>query len=157
MPRAAILCAGLALFLVLANVVAGAATGLGWLSIRAHALVAIPTSVATLFFWTVVVLYFLHVGGFVREAVGDGGADAAFLREARALRTGILPWVMATVLVLIAAYVIGGGADTGAVPPAVHLALALLALFLHAVAAYRTVIFVGMAMDLERRVVQLQG
>ena len=152
MARASILLAGLALFLVVANVLAGALAGLLWLRLGVHTRFAFFTVVGALAAWTVVGFFFAGAFAWVRENVEERRLDAALLAESRRIRNGALPLVVLATLALIAAYVIGGGADTGAVPPGVHLALALLALFLHFVAAYRTVIFVGMALDLQERV-----
>jgi H+/Cl- antiporter ClcA len=152
MARAAILLAFLALFLVTLNVLVGSLTGLGLASVRAHATLAIPSSVAALFAWSVVVLYFVGACAWVREAVEERRLERALAEEARRIRRLVLPWVLAAVAALVLAYVLGGGADTGAVPPSVHLGLAVAALALHVVTAYRTVIFVGMVLDLEERV-----
>ena len=149
MARAAILFSIYALLSTLGNVLLGAATGLGFASVKAHAWAAVPSNVLALFAWTFVAMYFAGANAWVKAAVAEGLCEASRIDEASAIRQGVLPWIAAAVLALIAAYVIGGGADTRAVPPVVHLALALIALFLHLVATYRTIVFVGMALDLQ--------
>ena len=154
MERATILLAGYTLIATLTNVVLGAAVGFRLIGVRLHAWIAIPTNVLALFAWTVVVLYFLGAIAWVGEAVAEARLDSTLVAEGRAIHQGVLPWIAAAVAALIAAYVIGGGADTGAVPPWVHLLLGLLALALHVVAVYRTVVFVGMTVDLQGKVEQ---
>ena len=148
MPRLAIVLAGLALGGALVNTVLGIVAGLGYIGIRSHVLVAIPTSILGLAGWTVVVLHFAGSHAWVRETVTGAGLDQALIDRSLAIRRGILPWAGAAVLGLVATYVLGGGADTGAVRPAVHLGLSLVTVFLHLVACYRTIILAGMSLDL---------
>ena len=157
MARTAILAAASAFFFVLTDVVFGFLVGHLGLTVRGHAFVAVPTSVLALFAWLVVGLYFAGHVAWAREEARAGRLDAAALGPAIATRRGVLPWVMAAVLVLIAAYVLGGGADTGAVPGWVHLGLALLALGLHVVCLYRTILGVGLALELARTGIAAAG
>jgi hypothetical protein len=150
MARLAILSAAAAFLFVLADVVVGFLVGHAGLTVRGHAYLAVPTSVLTLFAWLVVGMYFVGHVAWAREEVAAGRLDAVALRQAIATRRAVLPWVMAAVAVLIAAYVLGGGADVGSVPVGVHLGLALLALGLHLVCLYRTILGVGLALELAR-------
>ena len=151
MAKAAILLSLLAFVGVVLNVVVGAATGFGWLTIRFHFDVAIPSTIIILFAWTVVVFYFIGACAWVREAIEEGGCDPAFLTEAKRIRGQVIPWIAVTVLLLSAAYIVGGGAHSGSVSWVVHLALALLALLAHVVTVYRTIVFIGMMLDLQGR------
>lgn len=149
MARAAILLAFIAVAGVVLNVVVGSTTGLGWTTIRFHFNVAIPSTVAILFVWTVVVFYFIGACAWVRDSVDHGGSHPSFLERAVALRRLGLTWPIVAALVLSVAYILGGAAHSGSASWLLHLVAAVVTLLAHAVAFYRTVVLVGMMLDLQ--------
>lgn len=152
MAKAAILLAIIALVCVVANLVVGGAAALGWITLANHFNVAIPTTIATLAAWTIVIFYFIGAHQWVKEEAADNGPGQAFLARSAQIKRLALPPALAAAVALILAYVIGGGAHSGAVHWMVHLVLALLAVAVHVVAAYRTIVLVGMMLDLQGEV-----
>ena len=151
MARLAIVCLVLAILCLGLNAAAGVATGLGWMTVRTHFSLAVPTTIIILAAWTIIVFYFIGAVAWVDEAIEERGAEERFAAEARKLRAGILPWVIAAAAALSMTYSIGGGADSGAVHWTVHFGAALVSVFLHLVAGYRVVLFVGMMIALQER------
>jgi len=152
MARAAILLAIVALLCVATNFAIGAVAALGWLTLVDHFNIAIPTTVVTLFAWTIVLFYFIGAHQWVLEAVEADEAPSSLVARSMAVKKLALTPSLAAAVSLILAYVIGGGAHSGAVHWAVHLGLAVVAVLVHLVAAYRIVVLVGMMLDLQGEV-----
>lgn len=149
MAKAAILLAILALAALVGNVVVGTLVGLGHASVLRHFQIAIPTTIIALGAWTVVIFYFIGARAWVHELVAEGGAQLRHDEDARQILRWAIPWVLAAAVTVIAAYVVGGGVHSGAVHWGVHLALAVLAVLVHLVAVYRTIVLVGMMLDVQ--------
>ena len=149
MAKVAIVLALLALGALVTNVVVGTFAGLGYVTILRHFQLAIPTTIFALGAWTVILFYFIGARAWVQERIQDGSSDPRHDARAQALLRQAIPWILAASVTLMAAYVVGGGAHSGSVPWLVHLALAALAVFVHVVAVYRTIILVGMMLDVQ--------
>src|SRR5207253_3078794 len=89
MARAAILFAFGAFLATLVNVLAGALAGLGRIAVLTHTTVAVPTSVFTLFAWTVVVFYFIGAFAWVKSRVEEDGLDPRLEAEAHVIRRAV--------------------------------------------------------------------
>ncbi len=135
--------AGLVAAAVLGYEVSGAADS----QVRAHVLLSLGATLVLLFSHTWIVLYLLATGRVLSQVVRergwldrpDGGAE--LLERARRARLRAIPWLVAALAAVAAAFLSGGAALAGSATATVHHALFYLMLVLQ-----------GGAMVAERRV-----
>ncbi|MBI4575808.1 MAG: hypothetical protein HY722_06040 [Planctomycetes bacterium] len=89
------------------------------------------TAIYTVLCHALVFIYFLGSGRYIKENCLAHRFPADLHRRSRELKFAAFPWAMAGALGTIAATVLGGGADTGAVAPWVHGSVACAALGLN--------------------------
>jgi hypothetical protein len=117
--------------------------------VRSHVLLSLAATLVLIFSHTWIVLYLLATGRVISQAAaerypGGAGGDAAvavLLERARRLRLRALPWLLAAIGALAAAFLTGSAAASGSIPAPVHQAL-----------FYVTLAAQGAAMLIERRV-----
>lgn len=108
-----------------------------------HFVVALAATVLTLLVHCLVLLYFLGTGKSLQEAVDAHRLDPSILAWTREAKRLVFPLLGAATLTTVATAIVGGGADTGRVPPLVHGALGTLAVVLNLWAFYRQIIVMG--------------
>ncbi len=93
-----------------------------------HTTVAIFATLITLLAHSMTMFYLLGKGRAIREAAAEGGLPATFYAAVARARRPVFSVGMLAMGLTMAAAVIGGGVDTGAVPAGVHTLLAAAAL-----------------------------
>jgi len=129
-------------FLFLASVVVlgmitydGYRTAAGTLAAGAHIRFSLFGMVIVLFTHTMTLFYFVGTGSRIKKVVREYALPQGIVDRTRRIKARLFPWLTFTPLVTMAAFIIGGGAHTRAVPGWVHGVLALLALAMNLVTA----------------------
>lgn len=107
-----------------ALVIAGLVVTSRWLGAEngyvPHLLVALGVTLLALFAHLWVWLFLLSSGRLLDRTVRAAGLPAEISGEARRLRRRCWPWLGAAVVMLLAAFISGGGVSTGYVAAKVH-------------------------------------
>lgn len=77
---------------------------------------------------TMTYFYFVGMGSSIRRAVEEHGRGKEQLQAARRLKAKVFPWAAVGMVVVMAAFIMGGGAHTRAVPAWIHNGLGYLTL-----------------------------
>ena len=93
-----------------------------------HTTVAIFATLVTLLAHSMTMFYLLGKGRAIRDAAEEGGLPATFYAAVARARRPVFSVGMLAMGLTMAAAIIGGGVDTGAVPTGVHTLLAAAAL-----------------------------
>ena len=108
-----------------------------------HFLIALVATVITLLVHTLVMLYMLGTAKSLQEAVDAHGLDPSILAWTRTAKARVMPLLGAAALTTVATAIVGGGVDTGRVPPIVHGVLGVLTVVLNVWAFYRQILVIG--------------
>ena len=93
-----------------------------------HTTVAIFATLITLLAHSMTMFYLLGKGRAIREAAAEGGLSGAHYAAVARARRPVFSVGMPALGLTMAAAIIGGGVDTGAVPAGVHVLLAAAAI-----------------------------
>lgn len=137
MAIALIVSSFLTVLAVAAVVVSGFLVRAGMSTVTMHVYVATPIIVFAMLTHTMTIFYFIGTGKEIKDRVRERSLDEAYVRESRRFKGLVFPPAALSLGLLIAAFVVGGGVDVGAIPWPVHMILALLALALSVIAALR--------------------
>jgi ABC-type transport system involved in cytochrome c biogenesis permease subunit len=121
----------------------GYRTTAGALSATAHIRFALFGIVIVLFTHTMSLFYFVGTGSRIKKVVKEYALPAELVERTRRIKARLFPWLTFTPLVTMAAFIIGGGAHTRAIPAWVHGALALLALGMNLMTAILAVVCIS--------------
>ncbi|HYO12566.1 MAG TPA: hypothetical protein VE685_05160 [Thermoanaerobaculia bacterium] len=88
-----------------------------------HVLISLAASLLLLFSHCWIMFYLIGTGKAIKEAVNENGLEPALIEETKRFKNASYPWLMLAMGLVIATFVLGGGAATGAVPNWVHHAL----------------------------------
>ena len=102
----------------------------GLVSFR-HFLLAIPVTSLVIFTHAMTMFYLIGCGTRIKEVLKETGIEGDYRAEVRALHNRMFLPATLAILATIAAFVLGGGADTKVLHPLVHGGSALLALILN--------------------------
>ena len=105
----------------------GFRTSAGTLGPGAHIRFALFVIVIVLFTHTMTLFYFVGTGSRIKKVVRQYVLPAALTERTVRFKARLFPWLTFTPLVTMAAFILGGGAHTHALPGWVHGSLALLA------------------------------
>lgn len=122
---------GRALLIVgwLATLGLGVAGFLGYSSTRAspmmtpHILIAFASSLLLLFSHCWIMFYLIGTGKAIREAVEEYDLEPEMVEKTKAYKSDSYPWLMLAMGMIIATFVLGGGAYSGAIGSWMHHAL----------------------------------
>lgn len=147
----ALIALDLAAFAALA-VVAGTGIGIGrgWVAEERHMLLAIPAALFQLFGHSLTLFYFIGTGRRIKEWASEHGGRPDLVRRVADFKRRIFPSATWTLALVIAVFVLGGGASANVVPGWAHGWLALATLALNAVALYREALGIGETVILMR-------
>lgn len=126
--------AALVTLLILSWVGLAAATGSGyavdpgWMAATRHVSTALPAALLGTLAHALTPFYFIGTGRAVRVAVAEAGLGAEWNDEAAALRSRCRTPAYSAIGLIMTVTILGGGADTGAVPDSVHGLLGVAAL-----------------------------
>ena len=88
-----------------------------------HVLVGLAACLAQLFSHCWILVYLIFTGRAIRETVEESSLDARYGDEPGRFLRSTAPWLLASVVLGLAAFLVGGAAATGAVRPWIHHAL----------------------------------
>jgi hypothetical protein len=98
--------------------------GLQATDVSRHITFGIFSSLITLLAHSMMMFYFIGKGRAVKDAMTEGGLTGDFYRRIAAVRKPVFSiGTLAMVMTMIAA-ILGGGVDTGVLPPMVHATIA---------------------------------
>lgn len=106
----------------------GFRTSAGTLGAGTHIRFALFGIVIVLFTHTMTLFYFVGTGSRIKKVVQQYVLPASLTARTVRFKARLFPWLTFTPLVTMAAFILGGGAHTHALPGWVHGSLALLAL-----------------------------
>jgi hypothetical protein len=95
---------------------------------RVHLLAGLFAAIFCCLVNAIVFAHFIGSGKWIRKGVEAAGMDPALVARTRRFKAKVFPFALFSMLTAVATAVLGGGADQGAVAPAVHLVLAVLTL-----------------------------
>jgi hypothetical protein len=82
----------------------------------------------------IVFAHFIGSGKWIKKGVDAAGMDEAIVKRTKRFKGKVFPFALFSMLFVVATAVLGGGADSGAVSPTVHLVFAVLTMALNVVA-----------------------
>ena len=85
-----------------------------------HFIWALIAATAAVFTHTMTYFYFVGMGSNLRKAIEEHGKGKDYLLESRRLKSKVLPWAFLGMLILMATFILGGGAHTKAIPSWLH-------------------------------------
>ena len=121
----------------------GYRTSAGRLAASAHIRFALFGIVVVLFTQTMTLFYFVGTGSRIKKVVQRYGLAASLVERTRRLKARLFPWLTFTPLVTMAAFIVGGGAHTRALPGWMHGLLALIALAMNLITAVVAVVCIS--------------
>src|SRR5258705_7352600 len=94
----------------------------GWVTITAHVNWSVPVTLLTIFTHAIIMFYFIGTGSRIKEVVKELGLDPTLYRRTLAFKARVFPLSTLTLLVVMAAYILGGGTHTHFrwTPPLLH-------------------------------------
>ena len=101
---------------------------------RPHILLAIFVTLITLLAHSMTMFYLIGKGRAVRDAVTEGGLPARFVSDIAEARRPVFSIGTLAIALTMATAIVGGGTDTGVIPPAIHGLLGVSAVAMNAVA-----------------------
>ena len=123
----------------------GWAASRGWTTIPAHVQWAIPITLLSIFTHAIIMFYFIGTGSRIKEVVKEFKLDAGLYRRTLEFKSRVFPMSMLTMGLVMASYIVGGGAHTHFrwTPAWLHGLLALAAAILNVVLALREVVSIS--------------
>jgi hypothetical protein len=115
--------------LLLVNLLTGWATSLRWISAPTHINLSFAAAIAVLFSQAMLLSYLVGSGRRVRQVVRENRLQPELASGLPPSRS-VLPVAALAILSVMAAFILGGGAHTGAMPPALHGWVAVLSVVL---------------------------
>jgi hypothetical protein len=95
---------------------------------QAHLLVGLVSCLLLLFSHCWIIFFLIGTGKAIREAVAENGFETAIVARTKRFKAETFGWALLAMALAMAAFIIGGGVYTGAVPKVVHHVLFYLAL-----------------------------
>ena len=106
------------------GLVTTAVFGLQATDVSRHITFGIFSSLLTLLAHSMMMFYFIGKGRAVKDAMTEGGLTGDFYRRIAVLRKPVFSIGTLAMVVTMIAAILGGGVDTGVLPPMVHATLA---------------------------------
>jgi hypothetical protein len=98
--------------------------GLQATDVSRHIAFGIFSSLITLLAHSMMMFYFIGKGRAVKDAMTEGGLTGDFYRRIAVLRKPVFSIGTLAMVVTMIAAILGGGVDTGVLPPMVHATIA---------------------------------
>ena len=98
--------------------------GLQATDVSRHITFGIFSSLLTLLAHSMMMFYFIGKGRAVKDAMAEGGLTGDFYRRIAAVRKPVFSIGTLAMVVTMIAAILGGGVDTGVLPPMVHATIA---------------------------------
>lgn len=103
---------------------------------RVHLLAGLFSAIFCCLVHAIVFAHFIGSGKWIKKGVEAAVMDPAIVARTRRFKGKTFPFALFSMLFVVATAVLGGGADGGAVAPAVHLGMACATLVLNVVATW---------------------
>ncbi|HMC82549.1 MAG TPA: hypothetical protein VKL61_04885 [Candidatus Polarisedimenticolia bacterium] len=105
-----------------ATALMGLGASWGRVTVPAHVSWAVPVTLLTIFTHAIIMFYFIGTGSRIKEVVKELSLNPSFYRRTLAFKDRVFPLSSLTLLVVMAAYIIGGGTHTRFrwTPPLLH-------------------------------------
>jgi hypothetical protein len=120
MPQALLTSVGIAVV----GLVTTTVLGLQATDVSRHIAFGIFSSLITLLAHSMMMFYFIGKGRAVKDAMTEGGLTGDFYRRIAAMRKPVFSIGTLAMVVTMVAAILGGGVDTGVLPPMVHATIA---------------------------------
>lgn len=101
-----------------------------------HFLYGLGAATLAIFTHTMTYFYFVGMSGNLKRTVKERGRGEDRLAESRRIKAKVMPWAFGGMFLLMATFVLGGGAHTRAVPAWIHRDLGYTALLFSVVAFF---------------------
>jgi 4-hydroxybenzoate polyprenyltransferase len=88
-----------------------------------HVLVGLASSLLLLFSHCWIMFYLIGTGKAIKDAVRENGLDSAIIEETKRFKNASYPSMMLAMALVMATFILGGGAATETLPSWVHHAL----------------------------------
>ena len=85
-----------------------------------HLTFGLATAIVYLFTEVLVMFFFVGTGVSIKEYVQEGKADSELHGRSVALKRKVYPPTLLNVLLVMTVFIMGGGVDTGGIPPWLH-------------------------------------
>ncbi len=85
-----------------------------------HQLLGLASAVLLLFSHSWIMFYLIGTGKQVKDAVAEHGVDPQKIEETKTYKSRSYPPLMLAIGLAMATFILGGGVDTGVLPPWVH-------------------------------------
>lgn len=121
----------------------GFRTSAGSLGAGSHIRLALFGIVVVLFTYSMTLFYFVGTGSRIKKVVREHRLNGDLADRTRRFKSQLFPWLTFTPLVLMAAFIIGGGAHTRVIPGWAHGSLALAGLGMHFVTTFLAIRSIG--------------
>ncbi len=128
---------------IFAALALGYLRGAGEAFYQAHVLAGLLSTLSAILGLVIVMFYLIYTGAAVKKAAKDKLVDAELYYETRRYKTTLFPWIMVSILSLLAAPNLGAAYDTGKAP-----------LWLHHAAAWEVLIVLGIVTYLSKNILQ---
>jgi hypothetical protein len=102
------------------GLVTTAVFGLQATDVSRHIAFGIFSSLITLLAHSMMMFYFIGKGRAIKDAMAEGGLTGDFYRRIAEVRKPVFSIGTLAMVVTMIAAILGGGVDTGALPPVVH-------------------------------------
>jgi hypothetical protein len=120
MPQALLTSVGIAVV----GLVTTTVLGLQATDVSRHIAFGIFSSLITLLAHSMMMFYFIGKGRAVKDAMAEGGLTGDFYRRIAAVRKPVFSIGTLAMVATMVAAILGGGVDTGVLPPMVHATIA---------------------------------
>ena len=108
----------------LVGLVAAAALGLRGTDISRHISFGFFSTMVLMLAHSMMMFYFIGKGRAVKDAMAEGGLTGDFYRRIAAVRKPVFSIGTLAMVATMVAAILGGGVDTGVLPPMVHATIA---------------------------------
>ena len=112
------------MILGLGGLVTTIVVGLRATDVTRHISFGIFSTLVTLLAHSMMMFYFIGKGRAVKDAMTEGGLTGDFYRRIAAVRKPVFSIGTLAMVVTMVAAILGGGVDTGVLPPMVHATIA---------------------------------
>lgn len=129
MALALVVMQGLSVLAILTATIAGVASAHPFLPVevhaRTHVTLGLTAAMLVLFSHSMTMFYFIGTGVRMKELVAEHRVQEDLVTPTRVIKARVFPMMTWAILLTMVTFILGGGVDTGKIPGAIHLVLAL--------------------------------
>ena len=106
---------------------------------RTHVTLGLTCAILILFSHSMTMFYFIGTGIRMKELVSEHRVEEDLVTPTRLIKAHVFPMMTMAILLTMVTFILGGGVDTGKIPGAIHLVLALGSMVLNYLAAAKAI------------------